>query len=104
MFDILTDLNLNFALILMIVGITEYIKTLTFISDKPTKILQRLVPIVFSFVVGFFVTKPFGIEGFLMNGLIYFGISTLFYKSIIKLIEKYTDKLSSDKEYLVQTK
>ncbi len=95
MFDILTNLNLNFSLILMIVGIVEYVKTLDFIPEKPTKILQRIAPFVFSFVVGFFVTKPFTVEGFFMNGLIYFGVSTLFYGAIIKLINKNINKLSN---------
>ena len=101
----ISSLDLNFALILTIVGITEYIKTLTFIPEKPTRILQRIAPFLFSFIAGFFVTKPFGIEGLLMNGLIYFGVSTLFYKAIIKLVEKYTDKLSGNNDdYLIKTK
>ena len=95
MFNIIENLNLNFSLILMIVGIVEYIKNLK-INEKLQKWLKRVIPFILSFVVGIFVTKPFNVEIFFMNSLIYFGISTLFYKAVIRSIDKYVNKTKAD--------
>jgi len=86
--NLFTNLNLNFTLILMIVGITEYFKNLKTIKEKVQRILKRTIPVIMSFAIGFFITNPFDMKTFVLNSLIYFGVSTLLYSAVLKFASK----------------
>lgn len=84
-------LGLDLAIILAIVGISEKLKD---VLPKPKhKILYNVMPLLLSGGFAFTVTTPFGWQLFAYNVVIYFGISVLFYDTVIKYIERKKIKL-----------
>lgn len=85
----LTSLGLNTALIVAIVGLSEFTKRLleAYIKNKKVVgVLKRsyiLIPLIFSIIAAIFMTRA-GNDTFLYNVFVYFGVSSLAYGLIKK--------------------
>jgi len=93
------SINVNFTLLVALVGIIEFIKKQDY--KNKLKPIYWLISLALNAVIGIFVTdwssladKTLGIK-FLQvctNIFIYFGISTLLYQYILKSVQTIMDK------------
>ena len=81
--EIISNLGLNMALIVAIVGICEFIK---YSLKGKLKKLNIFLPIVLSICAGFFIADPFTFKEISYNAFVYFGVSVIAYTLIKKLI------------------
>jgi uncharacterized membrane protein YbaN (DUF454 family) len=86
--------GLNLAVILSIVGITEKLKE--FLPIPKDKKIYLLSPLVQSLLFSLFLTTPFVWQTFLLNTVLYFSISTLFYDTVIQYVEKQKERLNEE--------
>lgn len=86
--------GLNIAIILSIVGITEKIKE--FIPIPKNKKIYLLSPLIQSLLFSLFLTTPFVWQTFLLNTVLYFSISTLFYDLVVQYINNKKEKLKEE--------
>lgn len=86
--------GLQLAVILSIVGLSEKLKDLL-PPFKHSK-LYSVVPLLLSIPFAYTLTVPFVWQTFFFNVIIYFGISVLFYDTVVKYIEKKKEKLEEN--------
>lgn len=82
--DFLTILGINSAIVVAIVGVSEFAKM--FDKKETLKRLYILLPLIFAFVAGLLMTTPFKWQTVGYNTFLYFGISTLSYGVVKKTV------------------
>jgi hypothetical protein len=79
---------------LSIVGVTEKLKE--FLPIPKDKKIYLLSPFIQSIGFSLFLTTPFVWQTFVLNCILYFSISTLFYDLVVSYINNKKEKLKEE--------
>ena len=82
--ELLQSFNIQIELIIAIVGVVEAVKDAI---EKRQLSIYVLLTLLLSIIIGVTLTES-SWKDIIVNGIMYFGITTLFYKIIVRAIEK----------------
>lgn len=88
--EILSMLNVKIEILFAIIGTVETIKTMI---EKRQISIYVLIALGISMLVSFGMTNPFEWQPFLLNLLVYFGLTSFLYKAVLRLVQKYIQKI-----------
>lgn len=93
--DIFTLVDVRIEVIFAIVGIVETLKT---IIEKRQLSVYILLTMALSFVFGWGLATEPAFREVILNGLTYFGLASFFYKAVLRVVQKYTEKVKQQIE------
>lgn len=79
--------------IFAIVGVVEALKT---IIEKRQLSIYIITTLILSVVLGWALTESDSIREVVLNAVVYFGLSSFFYKAILRTMNKLATKLEKD--------
>ncbi len=87
------DWNLILASAIIVIGLTEYIKSWD--KEEKVKKIYKLFPLILSFLTSFIVSliEGFVIGSFIFTGLLTLAFSVVGYESIMKFMQSIISKL-----------
>lgn len=92
--EILELVNIRFEIVLAIVGVVEVIKD---IIERRQVSIYVIMTLLFSIGISYGISIG-GIREIATNAIIYFGVTTLLYKTIVRTLEKKVEQYSGKKK------